>query len=80
MSCVPFFITESSAISDQKFGIGLNIYLRSPRLRKKAKIGSINTVPPILKMAKAWTLLFANELTSKADNGVKSANKSATGI
>ena len=80
MSIVPFLSTESSDISDQKFGIGLNIYLRSPRLRKKANIGSIKTVPPILKIAKACTLFDAYELTSNAINGVKRANNKATGI
>ena len=79
-SSVPFLITESSDKSDQKFGIGLNIYLRSPRLRKKANIGSIKTVPPILKIAKAWTLFVANEATSNAETGVNRANKIATGI
>ncbi|GAH04476.1 unnamed protein product [marine sediment metagenome] len=56
------------------------MYLRSPRLRKKANIGSINTVPLILKIANACTLFCANELTSNARNGVKSANNIATGI
>jgi hypothetical protein len=79
MSNVPFLITESSDTSDQKFGIGLNTYLRSPRLRRNAKIGSKNTVPPILKIAKACTLFVAKELTSNAQNGVKSANKIAVG-
>jgi len=51
------------------------MYLRSPRLRKKANIGSINTVPPILKIAKACTLFCANELTNNARNGVKSVNE-----
>jgi hypothetical protein len=80
MSSVPLLITESSDISDQKFGMGLNMYLIESRLRKKAKIGSINTVPPILKIAKACTLFDANDATSNADKGVKSANNRATGI
>jgi hypothetical protein len=80
MSIAPFCITESRANRDQKFGTGLNIYLRSPRLRKKTNIGSIKTVPPILKIAKACTLFDAYELTSNAINGVKSANNKATGI
>ena len=70
----------SRAISDQKFGTGLNMYLRSPRLRRKANIGSMNTVPPILKIAKACTLFVANELTNRVHTGVKSANNAATGI
>jgi len=56
------------------------MYFRLPRLRKKAKNGSINTVPEILKIAKACTLFCANELTNKASNGVKSANNIATRI
>jgi hypothetical protein len=56
------------------------MYLRLPRLRKKANIGSINTVPAILKIAKACTLFVANELTSNAIDGVKRANNTATGI
>jgi len=80
MSSVPFWSTESSDIIVQKFGIGLNMYLRLPRLRKKANNGSINTVPEILKIAKACTLFDANELTNNARNGVKSANNIATGI
>jgi hypothetical protein len=80
MSTVPVLTTKSIDISDQKFGIGLNMYLRLPRSRKKANNGSIKTVPPILKIAKACTLFVANEATSKARNGVKSANNIATGI
>ena len=80
MSGVPFFITESSANIAQKFGIGLNIYFRLPRFNKKANIGSKNTEPPILKIANAWTLLVAKELTRSAEKGVKSANNIATGI
>ena len=49
-------------------------------LSKKAKIGSKNTVPPILKIAKACTLFVANELTSNAQNGVRNANNKAVGI
>ena len=56
------------------------MYLRLPRLRKNANIGSRNTVPPILKIAKACTLFYANELTINARNGVKRANNRATGI
>jgi hypothetical protein len=56
------------------------MYLRLPRFRKKANNGSKNTVPPILKIAKACTLFCANELTSNAVTGVKSANNKATGI
>ena len=79
ISIVPFIITESSAIRDQKFGIGLNIYLRSPRFKKKANIGRIKTVPPILKIPNACTLFDANEATNNAVKGVKSANNIATG-
>ena len=61
-------------------GTGLNTYLRLPRLRKKANKGRRNTVPPILKIANAWTLFVANELTNNAATGVKSANNAATGI
>ena len=67
-------------MSDQKVGIGLNMYLRLSRLRKKANIGSINTVPLILKIAKACTLFVAYELTNNARNGIKSADIIATGI
>ena len=67
-------------IKRQKFGTGLNMYLRSPNWSKKANIGRINTVPPILKIAKACTLFVANELTNKAETGVKSANNKATGM
>jgi hypothetical protein len=56
------------------------MYLRSPRLSKTANIGSINTVPLILKIAKACTLFVANEATNNARNGVKIANSIATGI
>ena len=80
MSTVPFWITVSSDNRDQKFGTGPNIYFKSPRSKKKANNGSMNTVPPILKIANAWTLFVANEATSNAENGVKSANNNATGI
>ena len=80
MSIAPFFITESRANSDQKFGTGLNIYLRLPNWSKKANIGRINTVPPILKIAKACTLFVANELTSRAETGVNNAKSKATGM
>ena len=80
ISIVLFWITESSDRRDQKFGIGLNIYLRLLRLRKKAKIGIIKTVPPILKIVKACTLFVANALTINELAGVKSANNIAVGI
>jgi hypothetical protein len=67
-------------MSDQKLGIGLNKYLILSKLSKKAKIGSKNTVPPILKIAKACTLFVAKELTSNAQKGVKIANNRAVGI
>ena len=70
----------SSDKRGQKFGTGLNIYFRSPRFKKKANNGSMKTVPPILKIAKAWTLFVAKDATSNAENGVKSANNNATGI
>ena len=56
------------------------MYLRSPNWSKKANIGSINTVPPILKIAKACTLFVANELTIRVETGVNMANSKATGI
>lgn len=79
ISIVPELMTESSAKSDQKFGTGLNKYLRSPRLKKNANIGRIKTVPPILKIANAWTLFVAKDATNNADSGVKSAKSIAVG-
>ena len=64
----------------QKLGIGLNKYFRLSVIKKNANKGIMNTVPDILKIANAWTLLVANELTSNAEKGAKSEYKIATGI
>jgi hypothetical protein len=56
------------------------VYLILSRLSTNAKIGSKNTVPPILKIAKACTLFAAYELTSSAQKGVSSANNTAVGM
>ena len=46
----------------------------------KLKRGRKKTVPNILKMANACTLLFANVLTTNAEKGVRRVNRRATGI
>ena len=63
----------------QKFGIGLNMYFMSSKCRIKASIGNIKTVPDILKIANACTLFCANDVTSRAINGVNRQNNTAIG-